>query len=45
MFPYIEEQIKKGTQINHVIRHMLGLFHGYRGAKFWRSYLSSEIGK
>jgi hypothetical protein len=24
---------------------MLGLFHGYKGAKFWRSYLSIEIVK
>ncbi len=45
MLPYIERQVKKGTQVNHVIRHMLGLFHGYRGAKFWRSYLSNEITK
>ena len=45
MLPYIEEQVKRGIQVNHVIRHMLGLFHGYRGAKFWRSYLSNEITK
>ena len=45
MIPYIESEIANGTYINHITRHMLGLFHGVKGAKFWRSYLSENAPK
>ena len=45
MIPYIEKELSKGTFINHITRHMLGLFHGIKGAKLWRNYLSENAPK
>ena len=45
MIPYIEKEIIQGTFINHITRHMLGLFHGIKGAKLWRNYLSENAPK
>ena len=45
MIPYIESEIAKGTYLNHITRHMLGLFHGIKGAKVWRSHLSENAPK
>jgi len=33
MITYIEEHIKRGGRINQIVRHILGLFNGVRGAK------------
>lgn len=43
MIPYIEEYEAKGYNSNAIIRHMLGLFHGVKGAKAWKNALSSPI--
>ncbi len=40
---YIKNEIKKGTRINQVMRHTLGLFHGQTGASFWKKYLSENM--
>ena len=32
LIPYIKEEIKKGTRLNQIMRHTLGLFHGQTGA-------------
>ena len=45
MIPYIETEISGGVYLNHITRHMLGLFHGVKGAKLWRSYLSENAPK
>ena len=45
MIPYIETEISCGVYLNHITRHMLGLFHGVKGAKLWRSYLSENAPK
>ena len=42
MIHYLEESVQKGVPINIITQNMLGLFHGCRGAKIWRSYLSHE---
>ena len=42
MYPYIEEQLKEGTKLRNITRHMLGLFSNQPGAKFWRSYISQN---
>jgi len=39
---YLERQVKKGTAVKHVSRHLLGLFQGLPGAKAWRRYLSEN---
>ncbi len=43
MIPYIEDYEKKGYNSNAIIRHMLGLYHGVKGAKVWKNALSSPI--
>ena len=42
MIHYLEKSVQKGVPINIITQNMLGLFHGCRGAKIWRSYLSHE---
>ena len=39
MYPYIESQLSKGVKLNHITRHMLGLFSSQPRAKLWRSYI------
>ena len=33
LIPYIQEQTSKGVQLNHIMRHTVGLFHGQNGSK------------
>ena len=40
---YIQEEISKGTQLNHIMRHTVGLFHGQNGSKTWKQYLSKNM--
>ncbi len=42
MVPYIEAHIADGGRLHQVARHMLGLFAGRPGARYWRRRLSSE---
>ena len=39
---YLKNEIKKGTRVNQVMRHTLGLFHGQTGSNFWKRYLSEN---
>ena len=43
LIPYIKDEIKKGTRINQIMRHTLGLFHGQNGASHWKKYLSENM--
>jgi tRNA-dihydrouridine synthase A len=43
LIPYIQEEISKGTQLNHIMRHTVGLFHGQNGSKVWKQYLSKNM--
>ena len=43
LIPYIKEEIKKGTRLNQIMRHTLGLFHGQTGANYWKRYLSQNM--
>ena len=43
LIPYIQEEISKGTQLNHIMRHTVGLFHGQIGSKVWKQYLSKNM--
>ena len=45
MYPYIEEQLSKGVHLGYITRHLLGLFHGQRGGKQFRRYLSENAHK
>ncbi|HTN49272.1 MAG TPA: tRNA dihydrouridine(20/20a) synthase DusA [Burkholderiaceae bacterium] len=40
MSRYLERECRAGTAPRHVVRHMLGLCHGLRGARHWRRMLS-----
>ena len=42
---YIERQVRAGTAVKHISRHLLGLFQGMPGAKAWRRYLSENAFK
>ena len=43
LVPYVKEEIKKGSRMNQIMRHTLGLFHGQTGSSFWKRYLSENM--
>ena len=43
LIPYVKEELKKGTRLNQIMRHTLGLFHGQAGASHWKRYLSENM--
>ena len=43
MIPYIQDETKKGTRLNQIMRHTIGLFHGQKGSTYWKRYLSSNM--
>ena len=43
LIPYIQEETSKGTQLNHIMRHTVGLFHGQNGSRTWKQYLSKNM--
>ena len=43
LIPYIKDELKKGTRLNQIMRHTLGLFHGQNGASYWKRYLSENM--
>jgi tRNA-dihydrouridine synthase A len=40
MSDYLSREVARGTAPRHVVRHMLGLYQGVRGARTWRRRLS-----
>ena len=43
LVPYVKSEIKKGTRLNQIMRHTIGLFHGQTGSNFWKRYLSENM--
>ena len=43
MIPYIKSETKKGTRINQIMRHTIGLFYGQKGSSYWKRYLSENM--
>ena len=43
LIPYIQEETSKGVQLNHIMRHTVGLFHGQSGSRTWKQYLSKNM--
>jgi len=41
--PYVRSEVKKGTRLNQMMRHTIGLFHGQAGSNFWKRYLSENM--
>lgn len=42
LLPYIREQMDQGANLNHITRHILGLFQGVPGARKFRRHLSEN---
>ena len=42
MLPYIEQELLAGTPLNHMTRHLLGLYQGVPGARQFRRHLSEN---
>ena len=40
---YVQEEVKKGTRVNQIMRHTVGLYHGQKGANKWKKYLSDNM--
>ena len=42
LLPYVEQQLAAGAHLNHITRHILGLYQGVPGARKFRRYLSEN---
>ena len=42
---YIEQEVSQGAKLNHITRHIMGLFNGRPKARAWRRYLSENAYK
>jgi len=40
--PYVAEQLAQGTPLQHMTRHILGVFHGVPGGRAFRRHLSEN---
>ena len=40
---YLKKEVSKGTRVNQIMRHTLGLFHGQSGSNYWKRYLSENM--
>jgi len=43
LVPYVKNETKRGTRLNQIMRHTLGLFHGQTGSSYWKRYLSENM--
>jgi tRNA-dihydrouridine synthase A len=42
LLPYVERQLARGVRLNHITRHILGLYQGVPGARKFRRHLSEN---
>lgn len=45
LLPFVEAQLAAGVPLNHISRHILGLFQGMPGARAWRRMISENAHK
>ncbi|TXS93053.1 tRNA dihydrouridine(20/20a) synthase DusA [Parahaliea maris] len=45
LLPYVEQQLARGARLNHITRHILGLYQGVPGARRFRRHLSENAYK
>ena len=45
MCDYAEKHLSKGGKLNHITRHMIGIFQGMQGARAYRQILSTKSTK
>ena len=43
--PYIQQRLDEGAKLNHITRHLLGLFQGCPGGRRFRRHLSEHAHK
>jgi tRNA-dihydrouridine synthase A len=44
-YPYVTAELEHDTYLGHITRHILGIFHGQKGGKRFRRYLSENAHK
>jgi tRNA-dihydrouridine synthase A len=42
LLPYVRQQLEQGARLNHITRHILGLYQGVPGARKFRRHLSEN---
>ena len=42
LLPYVQRQLARGAHLNHITRHILGLYQGVPGARKFRRHLSEN---
>ena len=42
LLPYVERELRQGTRLAAITRHILGLFQGRPGARAWRRHLAEN---
>ena len=45
LLPYVEQQLAGGVHLNHITRHILGLYQSVPGARKFRRHLSENAYK
>lgn len=45
LLPYIEKHLQQGGRLNHITRHIIGLYQGLPGSRAWRRHLSENAHK
>jgi tRNA-dihydrouridine synthase A len=45
ILPYVEQHLQSGGRLNHITRHLTGLYQGVAGGRSWRRYLSENAHK
>ena len=43
LIKYVDKEVQKGTRVNQIMRHTVGLYHGQKGASKWKKYLSDNM--
>ncbi len=43
--PYVSKHLAEGGKLNHISRHIIGLYQAVPGAKIWRRYISQNAHK
>ena len=43
LIEYVDKEVQKGTRVNQIMRHTVGLYHGQKGASKWKRYLSDNM--
>ena len=43
LIEYVSSEVNKGTRVNQIMRHTVGLYHGQPGARKWKRYLSDNM--